>query len=198
MGTLVCTVTLDKNAGITVEVDNSSGNITQKITMDGTAITLTVIGQQQTSTIVQKCDSIVVTCKDLTLDTETITFKSSKASNWTSQDVLNLNSTKDMTFNSQAGLTETATKDVQISGQNATIKAQSQLEGDGATVKIAASTGDANISGATLTMKGTTQAQLSSAAVKVSATGQLDLEGTGIANLKGGMTNVKGSLISLG
>lgn len=199
MGTLVCTVTLDKNAGVTVEIDNSSANITQKITMDGTQITLSVADNSNTSTIVQKADSIVITCNDFTLDTQTITCKSKKASSWNSQDAFSVQSTKDLTLQSQAGIKLSATQDAQISGQNVKADAQQSFECSGATgAKMASSGGETNISGLTLKMAGQTQAELSSVETKISGSAQLDCESTGMSTFKGSMTQVAGQLIQVG
>ena len=77
MGTLVCTVELDKEKGVTVKVENADDQITQTVVMDGTSITITVKGSEETSTYVQKQDSVIITCKDFTVDaTGTLTLKS--------------------------------------------------------------------------------------------------------------------------
>ncbi|KFE65390.1 hypothetical protein [Hyalangium minutum] len=199
MGTLVCKIELDKTKGITVTVENADGQITQTMTMDGTSITTKVQGQSDTSTIVQKADSIVVTCKDFTLDTETITCKSSKASQWTSQDILKLTSTKDMTFTSSAKLTQSATQDAKLSSSaNVTLEATSAFKASGMTAAMSATGGEAKVDGLTLKLSGETNAEMSGAMAKVSGQGQLSLESTGIAKLQGSMTTVGGSLVKLG
>jgi hypothetical protein len=199
MGTLVCKIELDKTKGITVTVENADGQITQTLTMDGTSITTQVKGQSDTSTIVQKADSIVVTCKDFTLDTETITMKSSKASAWTSQDTLKVTSTKDMTLTSSAKLTQSATQDAKLtSSANVTVEATSALKASGMTAALSATGGEAKVDGLTLKLSGQTNAEMAGAMAKVSAQGSLSLESTGIAKLQGSMTTVGGSLVKLG
>lgn len=199
MGTLVCKIELDKTKGITVTVENADGQITQTLTMDGTSITTKVAGQSDTSTIVQKADSIVVTVKDFTLDTETITFKSSKASEWTSQDTLKVTSTKDMTLTSSAKLTQSATQDAKLSSSaNLTLEATSALKASGMTAALSASGGEAKVDGVTLKLSGQSNAEMAGAIAKVSAQGSLSLESSGIAKLQGSMTTVGGSLVKLG
>ena len=195
---LVCTIEMDKTKGITVQIDNADSKITQTITVDGTSLTLKVTDQTNTSTWVQKADSIVVTCKDFTLDTETITFKSSKASSWTSQDKLDVKSTSDMTLDSSAKLTASATSDAKLSSQtNFDVEATNGLTLKGLTAAMSASGGAASVKGLQLALEGQTQAEMKSPMATINASGQLDLQATGIANLKGAMTNV-GGMVKLG
>lgn len=202
MGTLVCKIELDKTKGITVTVENADGQITQTLTMDGTSITTKVQGQSdaETSTIVQKADSIVVTVKDFTVNASgEITLTSSKASQWTSQDILKLTSTKDMTFTSSAKLTQSATQDAKLSSSaNVTLEATSAFKASGMTAAMSATGGEAKVDGLTLKLSGESNAEMSGAMAKVSGQGQLSLESTGIAKLQGSMTTVGGSLVKLG
>ena len=200
MGKLVCTVELDKEKGVTVKVENADDQITQTVVMDGTSITITVKGSEETSTIVQKQDSVTITCKDFTVDaTGTLTLKSAKASSWNSQDTLTVESTKDMSFTSQAKLTQSATQDAKLSSQaKIAVEATSNLDMKGMQTSLAASGGENKIEGLTLKMSGKTQAELASAMIKVAAQGQLGLESSGMAELKGAMTSVSGSLVKLG
>lgn len=200
MGKLVCTVELDKEKGVTVKVENADDSITQTVVMDGTSITITVKGSEETSTIVQKQDSIVMTCKDFTVDaTGTLTLKSAKASSWTSQDTLSVESTKDMSVTSKAKFTQTVTQDAKLSSNaNVTIEATQKLDMKGMQTSLAASGGENKIEGLTLKMSGQTQAELASAMIKVAAQAKLGLEASGMAELKGAMTTVGGSLVKLG
>ena len=200
MGKLVCTVEMDKEKGITVKVENADGKITQTVVMDGTSITLKVAGSKETSTIVQKEDSVTVTCKDFTVDaTGTLTLKSQKASSWTSQDTLALESTQDMTFTSKAKLTQSATQDAKLSSNaNVAIEATSKLDMKGMQTSLVASAGDNKLEGVNLKMSGQAQAELAAPMTKVSAQAKLGLESSGMAELKGSMTTVGGALVKLG
>lgn len=200
MGTLVCTIELDKQKGITVTVDNAEGQIVQTVTMDGTSITLKVAGQTDTSTIVQKADSIVVTVKDFKVDAETITLLSSKTSDWKSQDTLTVESTKDMTFTSSAKLTQSATQDASLSSTaKINVEATQALAMKGMTASMQATGGEAKVDGLTLKLSGATDASMSGLNVKVSGQAALDLEAQGMANLKAsGITSVSGALVKLG
>ncbi len=200
MGKLVCTVELDKEKGVTVKVENAEGKITQTVVMDGTSITIKVEGSKETSTYVQKEDSVTVTCKDFTVDaTGTLTLKSAKASSWTSQDVLSLESTKDMTFTSKAKLTQSATQDAKLStNANMAIEATQKLDMKGMQTSLTASGGDNKLEGVNLKMAGKAQAELKAPMTKVAADAKLGLESSGMAELKGSMTTVGGSLVKLG
>jgi hypothetical protein len=200
MGTLVCTVEMDKQKGVTVKVENADDSITQTVVMDGTSITITVKGSEETSTIVQKQDSVTITCKDFTVDaTGTLTLKSAKESSWASQDILKVESTKDMTFTSSAKLTQSATQDAKLSSNaKIAIEATQNLDMKGMQTSLTGTGGETKIEGLTLKMSGKTQAELSSAMTKVSGKGQLGLESSGVAELKGSMTTVGGSLVKLG
>jgi hypothetical protein len=200
MGKLVCTVELDKEKGVTVKVENADDQITQTLVMDGTSITITVKGSSETSTIVQKQDSIAITCKDFSVDaTGTLSLKSQKASSWASQDVLTLESTKDMTFTSSAKLTQSATSDAKLSSNaNVAVEATSKLDMKGMQTSLVASAGDNKLEGVNLKMAGKAQAELAAPMIKVAAQGKLGLESSGLADLKGSMTSVAGSLVKLG
>jgi hypothetical protein len=200
MGKLVCTVELDKEKGVTVKVENADDQITQTVVMDGTSITITVKGSEETSTYVQKQDSVVITCKDFTVDaTGTLTLKSAKASSWTSQDVLKVESTKDMSLTSKAKFTQESTQDTSLkSSAKMALEATQNLDMKGMQTSLVASAGETKIEGLTLKMSGKTQAEMASAMIKVAAQGKLGLESSGLAELKGAMTMVGGQLVKLG
>lgn len=199
MGKLVCTVEMDKEKGVTVKVENAEGKITQTVVMDGTSITFKVQGNSETSTVVQKEDSITITCKDFTVDaTGTLTLKSAKASSWASQDILKVESTKDMTLDSKAKFTQSSTQDASLASKaNVSVEATSNLELKGLKTSVAAKT-DNVLEGTNLKMSAKAQAELSSPMTKVAGTGKLGLESSGIAELKGSMTTVGGALVKLG
>ncbi len=71
MGSLVCRIELNKTDGITITVEDADADITQTVVLDGSSITITSTGAE-TSTIVQKPDSIEMTCKTFKLDAATI------------------------------------------------------------------------------------------------------------------------------
>ena len=128
MGTLVCRVELDKQKGLILTVENKEGKITQTAVLDGESITITSKGEKETSTITQKPDSIAIKCKDFTLESETITCKSTKDTLHKSEQKFDLQSTKDMTMQSEAKYTAKAAQDVAISGQKIAVSAKTKQE----------------------------------------------------------------------
>jgi hypothetical protein len=198
MSTLVCRIELDKDKGITLTVENKDGQITQTAVMNGESITFTSKGEQETSTITQKPDSVVIKCKDFTLETETITCKSTKDTLHQSDQKFDIKSTQDMTLTSKAKLTEKAASDANLSGMKVTVSAKDKAEISGLNTAVKATT-KMEMEGLTLAIKGTGQAEMEGgASLKVSSKGMLNLESTGVTTLKGSMTNIQGTLVKLG
>src|SRR5688572_8789601 len=99
MGKLVCQVeldTTDATGGVKVTIENEDAKITQTMHFNGTKI-LTSVAKEgaETSKIEQLFDSITITCKTFAVNAETITCKSTKASKYQSDDVLDIKSVKD-------------------------------------------------------------------------------------------------------
>jgi hypothetical protein len=78
------------------------------------------------------------------------------------------------------------------------IEAGTQLELKGMQASLAASGGEAKVEGVTLKLAGQAQAELASPMTKVAGDGKLGLESSGLAELKGSITSVGGSLVKLG
>jgi hypothetical protein len=199
MAKLICTIDLDKEKGLVVTVEDPEGKLTQTVTLDGKALTLEVKSDSDTSTFVQKPDSIHLTCKAFTVDADTITLQSKKESAWTSEKTLQLQSTEDMTLTSSAKLAQKATQDALLSsGASLQVKATRKLSLEGMEGQVSATSGPLKLDGVTLELKGQSQAELAAPLIKVAAQGQLGLESSGVAELKGAMTSVSGSLVKLG
>jgi phage baseplate assembly protein gpV len=199
MATLICTIEMDKEQGLTIKVEDPDGKLTQTVTIDGKAITLEVKNDSDTSTVVQKPDGVTITCKAFTVEADTLTLKSKKASEWKSEETLKLESSKDMSLTSSAKLTQKATSDIAVSSDaNVQLKATSKLALEGQQSQLDAKGGDLKLEGVNLKLSGKAQAELAAPMIKVAAKGQLGLESSGVAELKGSMTSVSGSLVKLG
>ena len=170
MGSLVCRIELDKEKGVLLTVENGDDKITQTIVMDGTSITTTVKGSEETSTITQKQDSIAMNCKTFTLDAETITCKSTK-------ETLH-ESGQDFDITSGKNLNVSAKSSAEYKAMDTTIESTSKTE----------------IKGGTLVLSGTASAELKGASIKLDAKGLLDLVAGGAATLQGSIANIKGIL----
>jgi phosphotransferase system HPr-like phosphotransfer protein len=198
MGALVCRVELNKESGLTFTVENEDGKITQTAVLDGDTITITCKGDQETSTIIQKPESIEIKCKDFTLDATNITCTSKEKSTYESEGTMDIKSTKDMILKSSGKLTGQATSDTDISGSKVSISAQGKAELKGADTSVIATTGKAEVKGMDLKLSGTTKAEMDGLKVAISSNTMLDLKATGIVNLEGQMANVKGTLTKVG
>ena len=197
MGTLVCRVELDKEKGLIFTVENKDGKITQTAVLDGEAITITCKGDDETSTITQKPESIEIKCKEFTLDATKITCKSKEDSTYESKGTMDIKSTKDMTLNSSAKLTGSATSNAELSGANVTVSADSNAELKGMNTTIDGTT-KTEVKGLELKLSGTTKAEMDGLKVAISSNTVLDLKATGIVNVDGQMANVKGTLTKVG
>ena len=184
MAKLVCTLEMSKERGVTITVANADGKITQTLTMDGTTVTLVVKGESEESSWTQKAESIAISCKDFSLvASNSISCKAAKTATYASTD-------GDTTITSGAKIVQEATGDVEVSGSNIKVAAQTAASVKGTTVEVAGTQ--------SLALKGTVEAKLEGAKVAVTAQGQLALESSGMAALKGSMTTIGGSLIKAG
>ncbi|UQA56293.1 hypothetical protein [Polyangium aurulentum] len=184
MGTLVCTVELNKKTGVKVTINDDSAGMTQTIAMDGKTVTITVAKGSDTSSITQDEKSVVIKCK-------TFEVQADEAIKLTSSGTAAYESTKDTTID--------ATADVKISGQNVKATGQTAANLAGAQSKL-----DLGASGAALSspqkasVSGQMQTSVSGTMVEVKADGMLTAEATGVATFKGAVTNVQGNLVNLG
>lgn len=195
---LVCRIKLSKTDGVTLEVENAEGKITQTILMDGTSIITTVKGEEDTSKITQIAGQIKIEAKAFVLEAETITCKSTKASSLKSEDTFTLESTKDMTITSQAKLKAEATQDISLKSTSAKVDVEATQD---ATLKglnvVVQGTAGATLKGAQTKVEGSATTDVKGPAVKVVADAKLDLEGA-LLELKGQMSTVGGSIIKIG
>lgn len=198
MATLICTIEMDKEKGLTLKVEDPDGKSSQTVTIDGKAITLEVKNNSDTSTIVQKPDSVTITCKNFNVDAETLRLRSKKDSEWRSGAELKLESSKDMSLTSNAKLTQKAGAGATLSSNaNIQLKASAKLELEGQLSQLEAKS-ELKLEGAILKMSGTAQAELAAPLIKVAATTHLGLESSGLTELKGTTTNVSGAPVNLG
>ncbi|PRQ08675.1 hypothetical protein [Enhygromyxa salina] len=184
MAKLVCTLEMSKERGVTITVANADGKITQTVTMDGTTLCLKVAGEEETSTWTQTADAIKIACKDFEI-------AASNSIKCTATETIALSSDNgDTSVSSGAKISQTATTDFEIAGDNTKITATTAASMKGDTSEVEGST--------SLTLKGTSEAKLSGASVSVSADSTLDAKSGGTANFEGSMTTIKGSMITAG
>ena len=129
--------------------------------MDGTNITTTVNGSDETSTIIQKQDSIALKCKTFTLDAETITCKSTKETLHESGQNFNIKSGQDFDIKSGKNIGVSATSNAEYNAVNTTVKSTVKTEIKGVSIKLDAtgmmdliSSGIATLEGSVVNIKG--------------------------------------------
>jgi len=209
--TLVCRIELDKKDGVTVTVENSKDKITQTIILDGTAITTTVKGKSDvstitqkqdivttkvksksdTSTITQKAESVAVKCKNYSVNAETIKMTSTKATTHTSKDKYSVTSTKDMSVKSMSKFSLVSMKGMQAKSGPCVMSAKPS-----GTLQIKAPM--AKLQGMTkVDVKGGASAKMSAAKVEVSGKAMAALEAP-ITNVGKVKTSIKGAIVTVG
>lgn len=177
MGTFVCTVEMDKTGGITVTLDNPDANIKQTVKMNGTTIELKVAGDSGTSTITQSQEKVSISCKQFEVTAEeTVSIKS--------DGTMTLQSAKDMTQKSDAN--------VKVEGQT-----QVALTG-GSQGKVTLKAAEAKMEGPKVSLEAQGQLAGKAPQVQIKSDAMMSLESSGIATLKGSLTNVQGNLVNLG
>ena len=172
MGTLTCTVEISKETGVTITTEDADEKLTQTIVMDGKSITMTVKGEESTSTITQTDGSVAISCGEFTVEAETVTVKAEKESVYESGE--------DHTITGDA-VSVSANQAAEISGQEVAVSGQNAVE----------------LSGMEVTLEWTQSTEMSGTMVTVEAKGQLGLKATGAAELKGAATSV-GGMVKLG
>lgn len=121
MGTLICTVELDKVAGLTVTIENAAASTTQTIKMNGLTIELKVAGPGGASTLTQSAEKIAVVCKQFEVTAEqTIALKSTGASTWHSDQSIALDAPQEVSASTTGTLT--------LEGAQTTVKADAVLQ----------------------------------------------------------------------
>lgn len=198
MGKLICTIELLTDKGLTIKVEDPDGKLTQTVTLDGKAITLEVKSSSDTSTIVQKADSVTVTSKNFTVKSDTITLEAKEAISATSKKTLKLQSTEDMSFTSEKQLTVKSTKDTTLSSEaNIELSATKDFALKGKAVQLTAKA-DMALAGKELKLDGKSKVEVGAPTIKVAAKIELGLESSAKADLKGSITSVSGSVVKLG
>ncbi|EFI34725.1 conserved hypothetical protein [Desulfonatronospira thiodismutans ASO3-1] len=196
MAALACRIELDKEKGVTVTVENEDGKITQTLVMDGTSIILTCKGQDDTSSITQKQDSIDIKCKNFNLDAESITCQSEKDTVHKSQQKYEIQSTKDMLLKSESNFSAKSDSKAEVSGKSLELSADNKAALSGADVSVKAKN-KTDVSGNKLGLSGKMQADMDAMSVKVAAKGKMDVQGK-LTTIKGSITNVQGKMVKLG
>jgi hypothetical protein len=197
MADLHCRVELSKTKGLVLTVEDEQGKITQTVTLDGAQIQIKCQGQEDTSEITQKPDGITIKCKNLTLEAETLSVKSTKDSTYKSDQKITIQSAQDLTAKSDAKIAATATGDMTLEGNKLTATAQTDAKVGGMNVNLEG-TAKAVLKGAQVEVSASTgNLDAKGMMVKVEATATLDLNGQ-MTTLKGQMVNVSGPMVKLG
>lgn len=192
MTTFICTVEMDKTAGVKVTVANAEGTLTQTIKADGATIVITMTKDGTTSTYTQDESSVKIECKRFEVDaSETITLKSQKDTTVTSAQKISLSADSD--------LTETSKSKVSLSAPTVEAKADTAATVKGAASELSLQGSGATLSTpATLSLTSKAQGTLDAPLVTVSAKASLSLESSALASINGKLVTVQGNLVTIG
>ncbi len=128
MTTLLCRIELNKQQGVIITVDNESDSIVHTIVLNDQSITTTSKGSSQTSTIVQKPESISLSCKEFKLEADTISCHAKQTTSHTSGG--------DITISSDANLDAKAVSDISLSANNVNISGKALIKAEGGLIKL--------------------------------------------------------------
>ena len=197
MPKLKCEIELDKDGGITVTVLDSKGGRSQSVHLDGSKITLKVKGKKGSSTIVQEEGKVTITAKEFEVKADKISLKAKKKALLDSKGTVTVKSARDTKVDAKGSLKLKATRDVKVSGMGIAIKGKTKADLSAAMVKVK---GKAKVElGAPMVdVNAKALAKLQGAIVQAKAKAILQAEASGLANVKGALTNVAGMLVKLG
>jgi hypothetical protein len=193
---LECRIELNKKNGVTVTVVGEDSKKTQVIKLDGEKVTITVKDGSNTSTYVQLPDSIAVKCKTFSVDADEINTRSAKSTMMVSDGNFTVNSKDKLGLNGSSDIAVVASKALDLSSSTLMTKANSSatIQSQSVTIK-----GDskATLTAATAEVKGSSTTNINGMSVNIKASTTMNVQGL-TTNVKGQMTNVKGTLVSLG
>jgi hypothetical protein len=178
---------------ITVKDDNSATTVTQNVD----SLEFKVAGPEETSTVMQKQDSVLVTVKNFTVDAEKIEMTSSADTSHTASGKYTVAATGDLSLSSDAKVKTTSTGDTLITATGA-LTAKATMD---ATVK-----GQNLLAEGTMgaTLKGGTTVDVKGLQIGIAATAKLEMAGPmtnvgkNITTISGQMVKVEGTLVKLG
>jgi hypothetical protein len=128
MSTLLCRVELNKQQGVLITVDNDADSIIHTLVLNDQSITITSKDGSQTSTIIQKPDSISLSCKDFKLEADTISCHANKTTSHTSGG--------DISISSDASFDAKAVSDMGLSANNVNVSGTSMIKAEGGLIKL--------------------------------------------------------------
>lgn len=117
MGSLKCTITLDKTEGLTLVVEDESSSAKQIVSLLKDTIVLRVEGSNGTSTVTQAADSVTIKCKKFAVDADEIECRSQQASTYAAQSALTLSGEQEVKLSGLQTKCSGTTLSFEASGQ---------------------------------------------------------------------------------
>lgn len=117
MGTLKCTITMDKAEGVTLRVEDPSSQATQTVSLLQDSVVITVTDGVSTSVVTQKADSVAIKCKQFTVEADEISCKSQMASTFSASTEMKISGTQSVAIDGLSAKLSGTT--VQVTAQGA-------------------------------------------------------------------------------
>lgn len=197
-GTLGCAIRLDKEKGGAVTIENGTDEVTQSIRMDGRKVEIRVKGKEDESLVTQTQSAVIIQCKSFQLDADTIECRSKGITSHRSDDSLSVQSAKAMELGSSTKMTVRAKEELQGQAARIVLRGDRDIALSGQGAGFSAGEGTAQVEGATVKLMGSGQLTAEGGMVELAAQSMLKAEATGVLTVKGGITNIQGSLVKLG
>lgn len=115
----VCTLTLDKQGGVTLSVTDPASGAAQTIALDGSSVKITVSDGSQTSTFTQNATKLSIQCNEVTIDATTVTVSAKQT--------LKLESTQAASLVGNQKLELAGRVQAELSGASVGVKADGML-----------------------------------------------------------------------
>ncbi len=124
---LFCKVLLDKQNGYVLEILDNVGLNRQTVTLDGSTLTLQVVGPAGTSTYVQTADSVTIAAKNVSITGDTVKIASALGTSLDSLASTNVTSMTGIALQTPATITQLAGVGVEVSTLAMAVNAGAQV-----------------------------------------------------------------------
>lgn len=195
---LACLIHVDKQSGSVITVENKEAGLTQSISQDGTSVVIKVKGEKGESTITQTADAVVIKSKTFRVEAETITCRSSGATEHQAKGTLSVSSQGDLKVDTSASLSLGATATLAGKAASVQLAAQQGLSLAGQGAGFQAEAGTATLQGGSVRLAGDGELKAEGGVISLASTGMFKAEAVGVMTVKGSVTNIQGALVKLG
>lgn len=121
MGSLKCTITMDKTQGVVIQVEDADAQAKQTISLLKDSIVFTVAGAAATSVVTQKADSVSIHCKSFSVEADEVSCKSRMTSTFAASTDMKISGTSSVSVDGMSA---------KLSGTTVSVTAQGALNAE--------------------------------------------------------------------